>query len=87
MEDSIKLPQAIKEDRPRLSPSAQEELKTLSKRRTGRFLSEAIFAWILIFTAIWLAVLASNIWVSILVMIFIASRQNILVLLIHDQVH
>jgi len=87
MNKSVLLPQAIKEDRPRLSPAAREELKALSKRRTGRFLMEAIYAWVLIFTAIWIAVQAGNIWVSLLVMFFIASRQNILTLLIHDQVH
>lgn len=87
MNSEIKLPQAIVEDRPKLSPEGQKELKALSRRRPIRFIGEAVFAWVTIFAAIWLAVEAQSVLVSVLVMIFVASRQNLLALLVHDQAH
>lgn len=87
MDDSVKLPQAILQDKPKLSPQARDELQALNVKRPWRFLAEALVAWILIIGAIAVAVLADSILVSILVMAFVATRQNVLGLLVHDQAH
>lgn len=84
---SAKLPQAILRDKPKLSAQARDELQALNVKRPWRFLAEAVIAWVLIIGAISVAQVADSILVSILVMAFVATRQNVLGLLVHDQAH
>lgn len=87
MSTAIQLPQAILKDKPKLSAEAREEMRALAKMRPLRFLGEALITWLLIFSAIAIAAYAESIPVSILAMVFVASRQNVLGLLVHDQAH
>jgi fatty acid desaturase len=82
------LPQAVAGDaRKRLSPQAREQIKLLMRPDPGHFLLQAILAWTLIIAAIVLAEYAQRAWVTALVVVFIATRQNILGLLMHEQCH
>jgi len=83
----VKLPQAIKGGKNALSESAKQEVRGLCHRSPGMFLFHALLAWTVIFGSIGLAVWASNIVVSILAILIIATRQNVLGLLVHDQAH
>jgi fatty acid desaturase len=44
-------------------------------------------AWMVIIGMIWWAVVAQNIWVSILAIFIVATRQNLFGLLVHEQAH
>jgi len=70
-----------------LSPRAKAEIKALSGARPGRFLATLATTWITIGLAVALACLARNMVVSALTIYLVATRQNILGLLIHDQTH
>ena len=83
----IELPQAIKGGKDALSETARREIMDLSHRSPGMFLFHALLAWAVIFGSIWFAVWADNIFASILVIFIVATRQNVLGLLVHDQAH
>jgi fatty acid desaturase len=44
-------------------------------------------AWAVIIASIWLAVELQSVWVSVLAIFIVATRQNILGLLVHEQSH
>jgi fatty acid desaturase len=82
------LPPAVDLDaRRRLSPEARREIKSLMRADPGRFLLQAGLAWGLIVGAIVLAEYVQSVWVTALAVVFIATRQNILGLLMHEQCH
>lgn len=55
--------------------------------RPGRFLLEAAITWVLIVGSVATALIVDNVFVSALTVLFVATRQNILGLLIHEQTH
>jgi fatty acid desaturase len=83
----IQLPRALKGGKNALSKAARREIMNLSRRRPGMFLFHALLTWAVIFGSISLAVWADNLLVSLLVIFVIATRQNVLGLLVHDQAH
>ena len=83
----VELPQAIKGGKNALSESAMREVRDLTRRSPGMFLFHALLAWAVILGSIGFAVWADNILVSIVVVFLVATRQNVLGLLVHDQAH
>lgn len=81
------LPPALKGGKESLSPAARTEINQLAGRQPGRFLLQVLLAWAVIVAAISLAVLAKSVWVSILAIFVVATRQNVLGLLVHEQAH
>jgi fatty acid desaturase len=87
MKQSPLLPPAVLGDKKLLSPQARAEIDSLNGRRPGKFLFQLAYAWFVIFAAIGCAIAAQNVLVSILAILIIATRQHILLLLIHEQCH
>ncbi|WP_347888137.1 fatty acid desaturase [Nitrosomonas europaea] len=78
---------ALAGDKSRLSKQAREEIQALSGAQPREFLIQAGGAWGVIITAIALAIHIDNIWMTALAIPIIATRFNILGLLVHEQVH
>ena len=74
-------------DRQSLSPQARAEVLMLSGPRSLPFLLTALYAWVVIIAVIWWAVVAHSVWVSLFAIFIVATRQNMLGLLVHDQAH
>ena len=70
-----------------LSIEGKSQISNLAKRDPIPFLVQLILAWSIIVSAIWLALYLNNIFVNIFVIFIVATRQNILGLLVHEQVH
>jgi fatty acid desaturase len=70
-----------------LSEGARREIRDLSHRSPGMFLFHALLAWTVIPGSIGFAVWADNMLVSIVTIFVVATRQNVLGLLVHDQAH
>jgi len=81
------LPVAVKVDKAQLPPQLIEELKAYKSRRPGRFLLEAAYCWAVVFAAIGAAVYLQNWIVTVLAIVVVATRQNVLALLVHEQTH
>ncbi len=81
------LPPALLGDKSSLSDQARREIKNLSGAQPKAFLMQALGAWGVIFATILLAIYIDTIWMTMLAVIIIATRQNILGLLVHEQVH
>lgn len=81
------LPVAVQADKSSLPQALLDEIKPLKEPRPLRFLLELAAAWLVIFGAIGLAVYADNWLVSALAILVVATRQNVLVLLVHDHAH
>lgn len=87
MRESQPLPHALLGDGSKLSDSARAAIRDLSGARPAAFLAQALGAWALIVAAIVWAVHADHVAVSVLAIVFIATRFNIFALLVHEQVH
>jgi fatty acid desaturase len=74
-------------ERQALPTDARNQILALGGPRPWLFLRAALFAWVIIFGAIGWAAFANNIWVSLLVILIVATRQNVLGLLVHEQAH
>lgn len=70
-----------------LSKESKSKINNLMKRDPKFFLIQLILAWALIVFSIWIALYFKNIFVNIIVIFIVATRQNILGLLVHEQVH
>jgi len=71
----------------RLSPAGKAQIKALIGARPDKFLSTLGAAWLVIAISIALAIYLDNIFASIIAIYVIATRQNLLGLLIHEQTH
>jgi len=87
MSHSALLPPAVLGDKNSLSPEARMAIDKLAARRPRQFLLQLVYAWAVIIVAIALAVVAQNVWVSILAIMAVASRFFVFSLLIHEQAH
>src|SRR5689334_19221720 len=87
MSRSRALAPALIGDKSSLSNEAREKIRALSGARPVAFLAQAAGAWAVILAAIAAAVYANTLWVTLLVIAIIATRFNILALLVHEQVH
>lgn len=81
------LPPALLGDQSRLSDEARIKIRDLSGARPIAFFSQAFGAWGAIIAVIALAVQIDHIWMSVLAIAIVATRFNILGLLVHEQVH
>jgi len=81
------LASAIKGDRTSLSKEGREQIKELMHIRHTRFIWELFKAWFVIIGSISVALYVDNIFVTILAIFLVATRQNVLALMMHDQVH
>ena len=87
MSSSQALPLAVLGDKKSLSKEAQLEIDRLSKRHPFQFFAQLFMAWAVIIASIWLAVELQSAWMNILAIFIVATRQNILGLLVHEQAH
>lgn len=71
----------------RLSPAAKAEIKSLSGARPGAFALTVAMTWVTIAIAIGAAIYLDNIIATLIAIYLVATRQNILALLIHEQTH
>ena len=74
-------------ERQALPAESRSQILALGGPRPWPFLRAAFFAWLVIFGAIWWAATAHSAWVSVLVILIVATRQNVLGLLVHEQAH
>ncbi len=81
------LPPALSGDKKHLSDQARTEILNLNGARPTAFLLQALGAWGVIIATITFAIYIDEYWMSILAIIIIATRFNILALLVHEQVH
>lgn len=80
------LPPIIRSDSA-LEAGIRDRVRHLAGACPGAFLGQLIGAWCVIAAAIALAVWCESIWVSLLAIFIIGTRQNLLGLLVHEQVH
>jgi fatty acid desaturase len=81
------LPPALLGDNSRLSDQARAKIRDLNGARPVAFLAQAFGAWGVIIAVIALAIHVDQVWMSVLAIVIIATRFNILALLVHEQVH
>lgn len=81
------LPSAIKGTSKDLSKEAKQEISRLCGARPIAFLWQAFSAWFIIFIMIASSIYVNNVLMSIVAVIVIATRINVLALLIHEQAH
>jgi fatty acid desaturase len=81
------LPPALLGDNTRLSDEARAKIRDLSGARPVAFLLQAFGAWAVIIGVTALAVHVGHIWMSVVAIVIVATRFNILALLVHEQVH
>ena len=81
------LPPAIMGDKSNLSKEAKAEIQALSGHRPLQFTLQTILAWAVILSAVYMAEQIGTLWSTAIAIFLIASRQNILALLIHEQAH
>lgn len=74
-------------DRQSLPPPARAEILALGGPWPRPFLLTALYAWAVIIGVVWWAVEAQSIWVTLFAIVIVATRQNMLGLLVHDQAH
>lgn len=87
MESTQLLPVAVKADKSSLPAGLLEEIKPYKTRRPGRFFLEAAYCWAVVFGAIAGAVYLQHWLATVAAMFIVATRQNVLALLVHEQTH
>jgi len=70
-----------------LSPAARDEVLALVRPRPLRFLTRLVLTWATIVAVIVIAVRADSGPVTVAAIVAVATRQIVLGLLIHEQVH
>ncbi len=85
--DTSLLPAALKGGRKIITKEGRAEIAKLVGARPGAFTIQLILAWIVIFGAIGWATWMSTWWSTVIAVVVVASRQNILGLLVHEQAH
>lgn len=77
----------LKGDQRALSQKAHEKILKLTKPSPVRFAWEVTGAWITILGVIALAEISGIVWIKVLAVFCVATRQNLLGLLVHEQTH
>ncbi len=83
----MELPPALAGDKSVLSEEAMQEIRALSGAKPKAFFLQVLSAWIAIIVAVLMAEQSDEIWASLIAIVIIATRMNILGLLVHEQVH
>jgi len=81
------LPLALLGTDEQLPESARQTIRTLTGPKPGYFLTQLALAWLVIAVVIGWAVHAQTWWASLLAILIVATRQNVLALLVHEQAH
>lgn len=87
MKSAPSSPFGVLGDRQSLSPEVRSEIMALAGPRPRPFLLTAFYAWAVIIGVVWWAVEAQSVWVTLFAIVIVATRQNVLGLLVHDQAH
>lgn len=86
-DESTCLPPALAGDKGSLSAEARKEIQSLVGARPRDFLIQVLVAWLSIATVIALAVYIDSLWMTLLTIVIVGTRMNILGLLVHEQAH
>lgn len=78
---------ALVEGKAALSAADRQEIEALSGPRPGRFMLQVLLAWAVIAGAIAMALHVEHWAVSMLAILVVGTRQNVLGLLVHEQAH
>lgn len=87
MNKLMQIPPALLSDKTNLSKQAREKIQLLNGARPFEFFVQIASAWCVIIFVIISSIYIDNIWITILAILIIATRFNILGLLVHEQVH
>src|SRR5437762_13007572 len=71
--------------RSQISEETRKKIIRLSGPKPRRFILEAVLAWVAILTSVCIASFSGNIFITLLAIFIVATRQNVLGLLIHEQ--
>lgn len=85
--DTTLLPPAVKGDKRILSEAVIAEISALNGARPLAFTCQLLAAWAVIGGVILLAIYVNTIWATIIAIFVVATRQNVLGLLVHEQAH
>jgi fatty acid desaturase len=81
------LPPIIKTASPEVEAEIQARVRNLIGARPLPFIRQLIGAWCVIIGAISIAIWLDSAWMSLIAIFLVATRQNLLGLLVHEQVH
>ncbi len=85
--DNTPLPAATKGDRSALSEGARAEIAALNGARPIAFTLKLASAWAVIVGVIAWAIYMDSAWATIVAIVIVATRHNVLGLLVHEQAH
>lgn len=85
--DTTPLPPAVKGDKAALSPAARSEITALNGARPWAFTFQLVYAWAVIVGVVAWAVYMDTLWATIIAILVVATRHNVLGLLVHEQAH
>jgi fatty acid desaturase len=87
MIDTTPLPPAVKGEKQLLPQAALAEILALNGARPLAFTSQLVGAWVVILGAIAWATYVDAIWATVIAIVAVATRHNVLGLLVHEQAH
>ncbi len=85
--DKTPLPPAVKGDKDVLSPATRSEIAALNGARPWAFTFQLVYAWVVIVGIVAWAVYMDTIWATAIAVLVVATRHNVLGLLVHEQAH
>jgi fatty acid desaturase len=85
--DTNLLPPGVKGDKRMLSEAVMAEISALNGARPLAFTCQLLAAWAVIGGVVLLAIYVNTIWATIIAIFVVATRQNVLGLLVHEQAH
>lgn len=85
--DSTPLPPAVKGDKQMLSDAVIAEISALNGARPLAFTCQLLAAWAVIAGIVVWAIYLDTVWATIIAIIVVATRHNVLGLLVHEQAH
>ncbi|MBT9614421.1 MAG: fatty acid desaturase [Burkholderiales bacterium] len=78
---------AVMRHKAELSQQDRDDIQALAGPRPIQFLTQAVLAWAIIFGSIYAAEQIGALWATLIAIFLVASRMNILGLLVHEQAH
>lgn len=85
--DTTPLPPAVRADRDALSLAIRTEIAELNGARPWAFTFQLVYAWVVIIGIVAWAVYMDTIWATVIAILVVATRHNVLGLLVHEQAH
>ena len=81
------LPVPVRAGRADVPQKLKNELQELMRPAPGKYVLQWALAWLTIAVVIWGAVRLQSFWFSLAAIVIVATRQNLLALLMHEQSH